>query len=371
MAERQISKAESEEKAGTRRKGPESQPEKLKEQVDVPEATGISTLSAGAQAALMTDARLSHPANTEHRVRMLMGLQQSYGNAYVQRLLNSRIQPKLVVNAPDDANEREADRVADAVVRRTGAEIQRQEEEEELQPKAAADRVAGEIGRQEAEEEEEGEEVQPKAASREEIGRQPAEEEEELQPKAAAGRVAGEIGRQGAEEEEEVQPKAASRGEVGRQPAEEEEEVQPKLASGRFSADIQRQEEEGVQMRASTSGAFEASEGVENRIGAARGGGQPLPDAVRDTLEPGFGHDFSGVRIHADADADALSRQLGALAFTTGQDVFFREDNYRPDSDDGKRLIAHELTHVVQQSQSVARKKEMSRSRRPSQRKGK
>ena len=126
-----------------------------------------------------------------------------------------------------------------------------------------------------------------------------------------------------------------------------------------------------MQMRASTSGAFEASEGVENRIGAARGGGQPLPDAVRDTLEPRFGHDFSGVRIHADADADALSRQLGALAFTAGQDVFFREDNYRPDSDDGKRLIAHELTHVVQQSQSVARKKEMSRSRRPSQRKGK
>jgi hypothetical protein len=60
-------------------------------------------------------------------------------------------------------------------------------------------------------------------------------------------------------------------------------------------------------------------------------------------------HDLSGVKVHTDAKADTLSRDLNAEAFTTGQDIFFRQGAYEPGSDSGRELIAHELTHVVQQ----------------------
>ncbi len=63
-----------------------------------------------------------------------------------------------------------------------------------------------------------------------------------------------------------------------------------------------------------------------------------------------FGADFSGVRVHTDSEADALNQQLSARAFTTGQDIFFREGEYSPGSDSGRELIAHELTHAVQQT---------------------
>jgi hypothetical protein len=93
----------------------------------------------------------------------------------------------------------------------------------------------------------------------------------------------------------------------------------------------------------------EVTEDIEKEINSARGGGQPLADSVRSSLEPQFGHDFSQVHIHTDAEADKLSQQLSAQAFTTGKDIFFREGTYQPGSDSGKGLIAHELTHVVQQ----------------------
>jgi hypothetical protein len=94
---------------------------------------------------------------------------------------------------------------------------------------------------------------------------------------------------------------------------------------------------------------FALSGDIEADITAARGGGQPLPDSVRSSLEPQLGHDFSQVHIHTDAEANKLSQQLGAEAFTSGNDVFFRERAYQPSSASGRGLIAHELTHVVQQ----------------------
>ena len=63
--------------------------------------------------------------------------------------------------------------------------------------------------------------------------------------------------------------------------------------------------------------------------------------------------DYSDVKIHTDAKADQLSRQLGAKAFTVGEDVFFRSGEYQPDSQDGQKLLSHELTHVTQQKQGV------------------
>ena len=89
---------------------------------------------------------------------------------------------------------------------------------------------------------------------------------------------------------------------------------------------------------------------TEASIRQARSGGQALPDDVRAPMERAFVADFSGVRVHADGRADRLNRSLQARAFTTGQDIFLRQGEYRPGSSEGRRLLAHEMAHVVQQS---------------------
>lgn len=101
----------------------------------------------------------------------------------------------------------------------------------------------------------------------------------------------------------------------------------------------------------------QASVDVERAIQGARGGGQALDSGVRAQMEPAFGADFSGVRVHADAQADDLNRSLSARAFTTGQDVFFKQGAYNPGSSGGQELLAHELTHVVQQNGDEVRAK--------------
>lgn len=95
---------------------------------------------------------------------------------------------------------------------------------------------------------------------------------------------------------------------------------------------------------------------VEQAIQSKRGSGQDLDKGVRSQMESAMGADFSGVRVHTDAEADTLNRHLNARAFTTGQDIFFREGNYKPGSLTGRELLAHELTHVVQQTDGLRKK---------------
>ncbi len=78
-------------------------------------------------------------------------------------------------------------------------------------------------------------------------------------------------------------------------------------------------------------------------------GGQQLPDATRAFMEQRFGHDFSGVRVHTGVQAARSAQSVSALAYTVGHDIVFGEGQYEPGADHGKRLLAHELTHVVQQ----------------------
>lgn len=85
------------------------------------------------------------------------------------------------------------------------------------------------------------------------------------------------------------------------------------------------------------------------RIQARRGGGTPVPAGERSFFEPRLGADLGRVRLHTDAEAAALSRNLSARAFTVGEDVFFAAGEYRPGTACGRRLLAHELTHVLQQ----------------------
>ncbi len=98
----------------------------------------------------------------------------------------------------------------------------------------------------------------------------------------------------------------------------------------------------------------ELEEDTAARINRERGGGQALDRAVQAQANAALGHDFSGVRVHTSPEANALSRELGATAFTTGRDVFFRDGAYDPHSTSGRQLITHELTHVVQQSGASA-----------------
>ena len=85
------------------------------------------------------------------------------------------------------------------------------------------------------------------------------------------------------------------------------------------------------------------------------GGGEPLSEGVRRFFEPRFGCDFSQVRVHTDARASDAAQQLNARAFTTGSDIFLKQGEFKPTQRDGKELLAHELTHVVQQAGFASR----------------
>ncbi|MFY1636282.1 eCIS core domain-containing protein [Solwaraspora sp. WMMB335] len=116
----------------------------------------------------------------------------------------------------------------------------------------------------------------------------------------------------------------------------------PEIAQ-RDSAVVQRVAGAGSAVGAS------ADPAVEQAVRQARGGGRPVPRGVRDRMERATGADFGPVRVHVDTEADQLNLALGAKAFTVGQDVFVRRSEYRPGSAQGDRLLAHELTHTVQQ----------------------
>lgn len=108
----------------------------------------------------------------------------------------------------------------------------------------------------------------------------------------------------------------------------------------------------GRVLRQAAAGEHEGGgmDAIEHSIEGARGAGQGMDHGTRSRMEGAFGADFSGVRIHDDARADGLSQSLSARAFTTGRDVFFRQGEYSPGTSSGRELLAHELTHVVQQN---------------------
>ncbi|MDD4160950.1 MAG: DUF4157 domain-containing protein [Methanothrix sp.] len=229
------------------------------------------------------------------------------------------VQAKLVVGPADDEYEREADRVAEQAVSMPDASVQRQaddeEEEEKIQPKPLAGQIRPLIQRQS----------------------EPEEEEEEIQAKPLVHQITPLIQKQSEPEEEEEEPVQAKRpdGLVRRQEGREEDEETLQAKSL-----IQRMGSKGG----------DAGPDLEQSLAQARGSGRSLEGGVRGRMERSFGVDFGSVRIHSDAHADGLNRSIQARAFTTGQDVFLRQGEYRPGSSEGQRLLAHELTHVVQQN---------------------
>ena len=105
------------------------------------------------------------------------------------------------------------------------------------------------------------------------------------------------------------------------------------------------------------TGEAEVAPEVEQSIQQARGGGHGIDSRVRGQMESALGADFSNVRLHTDTRADTLNRELNARAFTTGQDIFFRQGASNSGSSSGRELLAHELTHVVQQDGDKVQRK--------------
>ena len=94
---------------------------------------------------------------------------------------------------------------------------------------------------------------------------------------------------------------------------------------------------------------------MESQLQSMQGGGHAMPEGLRVQMEGSFGHDFSNVRLHTDSAAADMSRSINAKAFTHGNDIYFNQGQFQPNTTAGQHLIAHELTHTVQQGGKVAR----------------
>ncbi|MBI1296158.1 DUF4157 domain-containing protein [bacterium] len=174
------------------------------------------------------------------------------------------------------------------------------------------------------------------------------EDEEELQMKPSSP-----VQRQEDEDELQMKPLAVDISRLQRTPA------APIRRAFVIQRDIEEEEEmvQGKHEHGPEGGEVEPS--VTSQIQAARGSGRTLDEGVRGSMESGFGADFSKVRVHTGGQADKLNRSLNAKAFTLGNDVFFGKGQYNPSSSSGKRLLAHELTHTVQQGAAKVQREEM------------
>jgi hypothetical protein len=142
--------------------------------------------------------------------------------------------------------------------------------------------------------------------------------------------------------------------------AKEESGATPQVLAARAGEGIQRltseeEEEELLQAKEESGATPQVTPETQAAIDAMRGGGAPLDPTTRAFMEPRFGHDFSRVRVHTDARAATVARSLDALAFTVGDDIAFAPGQYRPGSDEGRALLAHELTHTIQQTGGATR----------------
>ena len=110
----------------------------------------------------------------------------------------------------------------------------------------------------------------------------------------------------------------------------------------------------GLQLQLKGTGGAVLDETIATAIHSKRGSGEQLDSGAAEKIGKTMGHDFSDVQVHKDSESDQLNKQVHAEAFTTGKDIFFREGKYDPVSDQGQKLLAHELTHVVQQRDAPA-----------------
>jgi hypothetical protein len=187
----------------------------------------------------------------------------------------------------------------------------------------------------------------------------------EKQADRTADKVVQKLSQPDASAKPAVQAKAGAREDDKLQQKEKEEDqdkseqkVQRKAI---FESDEPQEQKPQVQkkeliMRKGNGDPAAAPASVESSLKSSKGGGAPMDSGTRRNMESAFGADFSGVRIHNDSNAKKMSNELGAQAFTHGNDIYFNEGKYDPNSSSGAHLLAHELTHTVQQGASVQKK---------------
>jgi outer membrane protein OmpA-like peptidoglycan-associated protein len=283
---------------------------------------------------LLGDSRLRQTQNLPVRISLMRQAQQTFGNRALRRM----VQTKISVGAAQDAYEQEADRVADQVMAMPSSPgdthpVQRSAEADEpemdlaeaasAQPNPKAPSIARIVQREAADGDEGIDEDQQKKKQ---------DDEGVVQTKRLSASITPYVQR----EDDDEQPKKHD---------EDEGVVQTKPLAASITPVLQRE----ASAEAAGDGSFDAGSEFESGLASASGGGSPLPDSVRSFMEPRFGADFGGVRIHTGAHSEHLNRQVSAQAFTHGADIFMGDGKYQPDSAQGRHLLAHELTHVVQQ----------------------
>ena len=275
------------------------------------------------------------------------------------------VQRKLQLGRQDDRYEQEADRVADKVVhssqpffapsmsrKNTPAPfnglseiplaesitpVQRMQDEETVQSQPEQDEEEELLAGQEMEEEEEM--VQAQTTEK--------EEKEEEEPQGQEEREEEEIvqGQEEEEEEELLQARGEQEQVKGQEEEEEEELLQAKSRSGQ-----QNKTSTPFGNGAKPAGEAAPDSSFETRLKSAPEQGEKIDPSTRTQMEQGFGADFDKVHIHTGSRAVQMNKELGAAAFTHGKDIYFNEGNYNPSSREGKHLLAHELTHTIQQT---------------------
>jgi len=138
----------------------------------------------------------------------------------------------------------------------------------------------------------------------------------------------------------------------------EEEQMQTKPIAERITPLVQRQveeEEEILQTKEAPGQTPGVTRDVQMNINNLSGTGKPLPESERFFFEQRFGYDFSKIRVHTDTKATDSARAMNAKAYTAGQHLVFQAREYVPETVSGKKLIAHELAHVIQQRCGVKR----------------
>ncbi|MEI6682115.1 MAG: DUF4157 domain-containing protein [Bacteroidota bacterium] len=116
-----------------------------------------------------------------------------------------------------------------------------------------------------------------------------------------------------------------------------------------FSCEKEEEKKHILRKESGEGGGLSVSASFASSLNALKGGGSPLPRSTRSFMENAFSTDFSGVRVHADSRAAEMSRGIQAKAFTYGSDIYFNTSEYNTHTENGKRLLAHELSHTVQQ----------------------
>lgn len=282
----------------------------------------------------------------------LLTLQRSIGNRALNRLIDSPyLQAKLEVSKPGDPAEDEADRVANTVMRMPDGEAE--DESGKLTP--VATEFTPEVQRQTNQQSEDDDDETPATpaiqrvplAVREDDG----EEEEEKVARMAEQNCCATQDRETTVATKPIQDATLLR---QTKTAEEEETTDsaPPIQRKR-----EEEEEQSIQPQSTYNQTPRVTPSLANNIRSLSGGGSPLSTATRAFFEPRFRSDFSQVRVHTDSRAAGMAKSLQAKAFTVGQNIAFGSGQYAPESQSGQQLLAHELTHVVQQNGNRAQAK--------------